>query len=211
MQERQVTIGGETFKVPEPFLVMATQNPIETEGTYPLPEAQVDRFMMKVLVDYPSEQEEFVIVERVAGEFAAVKPVVTTQQLIELRREVDKVYVDPSLIEYAVRLANATREPDKFGVPDVAKYIMYGTSPRASINLIITARSLAFVRGRSYVVPQDVVDMALDVMRHRLVLSFEAMSDGISSDTVLKQILDRIPLPAQPLKTHIQVGASVAA
>jgi len=208
MQERQVTIGGETYKVPEPFLVMATQNPIETEGTYPLPEAQVDRFMMKVLVDYPSEQEEFVIVERVAGEFAAVNPVVTTQQLIELRREVDKVYVDPSLIEYAVRLANATREPEKFGVADVAKFIMYGASPRASINLIITARALAFVRGRSYVVPQDVVDLALDVMRHRLVLSFEAMSEGISSDTVLKQILARIPLPAQPLKTHLDVSVA---
>jgi len=205
MQERQVTIGGETYRVPEPFLVMATQNPIETEGTYPLPEAQVDRFMMKVLVDYPSEQEEFVIVERVAGQFAPVHPVVTTQQLIELRREVEKVYVDPALIEYAVRLANATRAPAKFGIPEVAKYVMYGASPRASINLIITARALAFVRGRSYVVPQDVVDLALDVMRHRLVLSFEAMSEGISSDTVLKQILARIPLPAQPLQAHLDV------
>ena len=116
--------------------------------------------------------------------------------------------MDPSLIEYAVRLANATREPDKFGIADVAKYIMYGTSPRASINLIVTARSLAFVRGRSYVVPQDVVDMALDVMRHRLVLSFEAMSDGVSSDTVLKKILERIPLPAQPLKTHLDVSVA---
>jgi len=205
MQERQVTIGGETYRVPEPFLVMATQNPIETEGTYPLPEAQVDRFMIKVLVDYPSEQEEFVIVERVAGQFAPVHPVVTTQQLIELRREVEKVYVDPALIEYAVRLANATRAPAKFGIPEVAKYVMYGASPRASINLIITARALAFVRGRSYVVPQDVVDLALDVMRHRLVLSFEAMSEGISSDTVLKQILARIPLPAQPLQAHLDV------
>ncbi len=205
MQERQVTIGGETYRVPEPFLVMATQNPIETEGTYPLPEAQVDRFMIKVLVDYPSEQEEFVIVERVAGQFAPVHPVVTTQQLIELRREVEKVYVDPALIEYAVRLANATRAPAKFGIPEVAKYVMYGASPRASINLIITARALAFVRGRNYVVPQDVVDLALDVMRHRLVLSFEAMSEGISSDTVLKQILARIPLPAQPLQAHLDV------
>ena len=208
MQERQVTIGGETYRVPEPFLVMATQNPIETEGTYPLPEAQVDRFMMKVLVDYPSEQEEFVIVERVAGQFAPVHPVVTTQQLIELRREVEKVYVDPALIEYAVRLANATRAPAKFGIPEVAKYVMYGASPRASINLIITARALAFVRGRSYVVPQDVVDLALDVMRHRLVLSFEAMSEGISSDTVLKQILARIPLPAQPLQAHLDVSVA---
>lgn len=206
MQERQVTIGGETYRVPEPFLVMATQNPIETEGTYPLPEAQVDRFMMKVLVDYPSEQEEFVIVERVAGQFAPVQPVVTTQQLLALRRQADEVYVDPALIEYAVRLANATRAPEKFGVPDVAPFILYGASPRASINLIITARALAFVRGRAYVVPQDVVDVALDVMRHRLVLSFEAMSEGVSSDTVLKKILERIPLPAQPLQTHLQVA-----
>ncbi len=207
MQERQVTIGGETYHVPEPFLVMATQNPIETEGTYPLPEAQVDRFMMKVVVDYPSEQEEFVIVERVAGGFAAVRPVVTVPQLIELRQQVEKVYVDPSLIEYAVRLANATREPKKFGVPDIARFIMYGASPRASINLIITARALAFIRGRDYVVPQDVVDMVLDVMRHRLVLSFEALSEGVSSDTILKKILERIPLPAQLLQTHLRVAA----
>ncbi len=208
MQERQVTIGGETYKVPEPFLVMATQNPIETEGTYPLPEAQVDRFMMKVLVDYPSEQEEFVIVERMTGTLSPVKAVVTTQQLIELRREVNKVYVDPSLIEYAVRLATATREPAKFNVPDVAKYIMYGTSPRASINLIITARSLAFVRGRSYVVPQDVVDMALDVMRHRLVLSYEAMSDSITPDMIVQRVMEHVAMPAVPLQAHVNVNVA---
>ncbi|MCX7838123.1 MAG: MoxR family ATPase [Anaerolineae bacterium] len=208
MQERQVTIGGETYRVPEPFLVMATQNPIETEGTYPLPEAQVDRFMMKVVVDYPSEQEEFVIVERVAGGFAPVKAVVTAQQLLELRRQVEKVYVDPALIEYAVRLANATREPKKFGIPEIERFIMYGASPRASINLIITARALAFIRGREYVVPQDVVDMVLDVMRHRLVLSFEAVSEGVSSDTILKKILERIPVPAQPLQTHVPVAVA---
>jgi len=208
MQERQVTIGGETYKVPEPFLVMATQNPIETEGTYPLPEAQVDRFMMKVLVDYPSEQEEFVIVERMTGALSPVKAVVTTQQLIELRREVNKVYVDPSLIEYAVRLATATREPAKFNVPDVAKYIMYGTSPRASINLIITARSLAFVRGRSYVVPQDVVDMALDVMRHRLVLSYEAMSDSITADMIIQRVMEHVAAPAVPLQAHVNVNVA---
>jgi MoxR-like ATPase len=207
MQERQVTIGGETYKVPEPFMVMATQNPIETEGTYPLPEAQVDRFMMKVLVDYPNESDEFVIVERMTGTLAPVKAVVTTKQLINLRREAEKVYVDPSLIQYAVRLANATREPDKFDITDIAKYIMYGTSPRASINLIVTARSLAFIRGRNYVVPQDVVDMAFDVMRHRLVLSYEAMSDDVDSDMILQRILERIPVPAQPLQTHTTVDA----
>jgi len=206
MQERQVTIGGETFKVPEPFLVMATQNPIETEGTYPLPEAQVDRFMMKVLVDYPTEQEEFVIVERMTGALNQVKPVVDTQQLISLRKEVEKVYVDPALIEYAVRLATATREPARFGIPEAAKYIMYGTSPRASINLIVTARALAYVRGREYVLPQDILDMAFDVMRHRLVLSYEAMSDGLTSDTILDRIIKNIALPSQPLQTHVNIS-----
>jgi MoxR-like ATPase len=207
MQERQVTIGGETFKVPEPFLVMATQNPIETEGTYPLPEAQVDRFMMKVLVDYPSAQEEFVIVERMTGSLQAVNSVVNTNQLIDLRKEAAGVYVDPALIEYAVRLASATREPDKFGIRDVAKYIMYGTSPRASINLIITARALAYVRGRAYVLPQDILDMAFDVMRHRLVLSYEAMSDNITADMILDRIIKQIALPSIPLQTHVNLTA----
>jgi MoxR-like ATPase len=207
MQERQVTIGGETYKVPEPFMVMATQNPIETEGTYPLPEAQVDRFMMKVLVDYPDESDEFVIVERMTSTLSPVKTAVTTKQLINLRREAEKVYVDPSLIQYAVRLAAATREPDKFEIADIDKYIMYGASPRASINLIVTARSLAFIRGRQYVVPQDVVDLALDVMRHRLVLSYEAMSDDVTSDMILQRILESIPVPAQPLQTHITINA----
>jgi MoxR-like ATPase len=207
MQERQVTIGGQTFKVPEPFLVMATQNPIETEGTYPLPEAQVDRFSMKVVVDYPSEREEYVIVERMTSMFSPVKPVVTTEQLINLRHEAEKVYIDPSLIEYAVSLAAATRDPDRFGIPDIAKYIMYGTSPRASINLIVTARALAFIRGRTYAVPQDVIDMVLDVMRHRFVLSYEAMSDSVTSDMLLKQIMAKIPVPAQPLKTHATINA----
>ncbi len=207
MQERQVTIAGQTYKVPEPFLVMATQNPIETEGTYPLPEAQVDRFMMKVVVDYPSESDEFVIVERMTGALAQVKAVVTTEQLIDLRRETEKVYVDPSLLQHAVRLATATRDPDKFGIPDIARYIMYGASPRASINLIISARALAFLRGRSYVIPQDVTDVALDVIRHRLVLSYEAMSDSVTSDMIVGRILEFIPAPAQVLQTHASIHA----
>ncbi|MBI4321060.1 MAG: AAA family ATPase [Chloroflexi bacterium] len=206
MQERQVTIGGETHRVPEPFLVMATQNPIETEGTYPLPEAQVDRFMMKVVVDYPSEGDEFVIVERMMGGLASANAIVTTQQLIELRRETDKVYVDPSLIWYAVRLATATRDPEEFGIQDVAKYIMYGASPRASINLILSGRALAFVRGRSYMVPQDIVDLALDVMRHRLVLSYEALSDGVTSDMILQRILDHVPAPSHSAQAYVNVG-----
>ncbi len=207
MQERQVTIAGVTYKVPEPFLVMATQNPIETEGTYPLPEAQVDRFMMKVLVDYPSEPDEYVIVERMTGLLVPVKPVVTVEQLVTLRQEAAKVYVDPSLIQYAVRLATATRQPDRFGVPEVTRYIMYGASPRASINLIITARALAFVRGRSYALPQDIADMALDVMRHRLILSYEAMSEGVNSDMVIQRILEHVPAPAQQTQEKVAENA----
>ncbi|MBM4404756.1 MAG: MoxR family ATPase [Chloroflexi bacterium] len=201
MQERQVTIGGETHKVPQPFLVMATQNPIETEGTYPLPEAQVDRFMMKVLVSYPSETEEYVIVERVTGAMAAVQPVVTTARLLQLQRESQAVYVDPALIQYAVRLASATREPGKFGDAGLSRYIMYGASPRASINLVVGARAMAFIRGRSYAVLQDLTDLALDVMRHRLVLAYEAVSEGLSADAVLQRILRLVPQPTQPLRT----------
>jgi MoxR-like ATPase len=207
MQERQVTIAGQTYKVPEPFLVMATQNPIETEGTYPLPEAQVDRFMMKVVVDYPEKEDEYVIVERMTGSLAAVKPVITTEQLMELRREAEKVYVDPSLMRYAVSLATATRQADKYGIADTAKYILYGASPRASINLIISGRALAFVRGRKYVLPEDIWDMAMDVMRHRLVLSYEALSDGITSDMIIQRILAHVPVPAKPLETQVDSNA----
>jgi len=158
MQERQVTIGRETFSVPDPFLVMATQNPIETEGTYALPEAQVDRFMLKVLVGYPTPTEEFVIVERMTGFLDAVQKVLTIEQLLELqKRAYQEVYVDPALIEYAIRLVTATREPKKFNLPELEPYILFGASPRASINLILTARALAFVRGRSYALPQDVL------------------------------------------------------
>ncbi|HSQ02764.1 MAG TPA: AAA family ATPase, partial [Burkholderiales bacterium] len=180
MQERQVTIAGETHHVPEPFLVMATQNPIETEGTYALPEAQVDRFMMKVLVGYPSEEEEFVIVERVTGAAVAVNAVATTEQLSMLQHECRNAYVDPSLMQYAVRLASATRFPQRYGIEDLARYLSYGASPRASINLIESARALAFLRGRDYVFPEDVTDVAPDVLRHRLVLTYEALADGLT-------------------------------
>jgi MoxR-like ATPase len=202
MQERQVTIGRETFKVPEPFLVLATQNPIETEGTYALPEAQVDRFMLKVLVGYPSSTEEFVIVERMTGVLQAVQKVLSTAQLIELQKEADGVFVDSALIEYAVRMVRATRQPGDYDLKELQHYILFGASPRASINLILTARALAFVRGRDYVLPQDVLDMALDVMRHRLVLSYEALSDNVTGDDLLKKILDRIPIPVVPLHEH---------
>jgi MoxR-like ATPase len=202
MQERQVTIGTETFRVPSPFLVLATQNPIETEGTYPLPEAQVDRFMLKVLVGYPTPTEEFVIVERMTGVVEAVQTVLGTDQLVALQQEASRVYVDPALIEYAIRMVTATREPAAHGAKEVAHYITFGASPRASINLILAGRALAFVRGRNYALPQDVRDIALDVLRHRLVLSYEALSDNVTADDVLKKMLDRIPLPKVPLHEY---------
>jgi len=203
MQEHQVTIGRETFKAPNPFLVLATQNPIETEGTYALPEAQVDRFMLKVLVGYPNATEEFVIVERMTGNLQAVQKVLTTDQLLELQKQADQTYVDPALIEYAVHMATATRTPQDIGLKELGHYILFGASPRASINLILTARALAFVRGRDYALPQDVLDMAPDVMRHRMVLSYEALSDNVTADDLLKQILDRIPIPVVPLHEHV--------
>src|SRR5512140_3353236 len=208
MQEHQVTIGRETYQVPTPFLVLATQNPIETEGTYALPEAQVDRFMMKVLVGYPTANEEFVIVERMTGALQAVGKVLTTEQLLELQKEADKVYVDPALMEYAVRMVTATREPEQVGLKDLKRYIMFGASPRASINLILTGRALAFVRGRKYALPQDVLDMALDVMRHRIVLSYEALSDNVTGDDILEKILDQIPIPVVPLHEHTNISSN---
>ncbi len=207
MQERQVTIAGETHKVPEPFLVMATQNPIETEGTYPLPEAQVDRFMMKVLVGYPSEEEEFVIVDRVTGPKIDVVPVCDTAQLQVLQKECRKVYVDPSLMQYAVRLVAATREPAKVGLADLQKYVTFGASPRATIGLIEGGRALAFLRGRSYMLPEDVIDIAPDVLRHRMSLSYEALSDGQSADALVARIMQKVPAPDMPLQTHVQVAA----
>jgi MoxR-like ATPase len=207
MQEHQVTIGRETHKVPDPFLVMATQNPIETEGTYALPEAQVDRFMLKVLVGYPNEMDEFVVVERVTGRMSPVVPVMTTERLVQLQKEVDDVFVDPTLMEYVVRLASATRNPAEYGIGDVAKYITYGASPRASINLVLAGRALAYLRGRRYVTGQDIQDLALDVLRHRLVLSFEALSEDVSADDVVKRVLARIPVPTEPLQGHVSLRA----
>jgi MoxR-like ATPase len=199
MQERQVTIAGVTHKVPEPFLVMATQNPIETEGTYPLPEAQVDRFMMKVLVDYPSDEEEFVIVQRVIGAPVTVAAVASTEQLGALQRECRRVYVDPSLIQYAVRLVSATRAPDQHGLKELARFITFGASPRASINLTEGARALAMLRGRSYALPEDMSDLVPDVLRHRLVLSYEALSEGQTADAIVARIMARVSAPAKPL------------
>ncbi len=206
MQERQVTIAGETHKVPNPFLVMATQNPIETEGTYPLPEAQVDRFMMKVLVDYPTDAEEFVIVERVTGPPVTVTPVATTAQLAALQAECRRVYVDPSLVQYAVKLVSATRNPAQHGLKDLAAYITYGASPRATINLTEGARALAMLRGRTYALPEDMTDLVPDVLRHRVVLSYEALSDGLTADALVGKIMAKIPVPAKPLE-HEKLAA----
>ncbi|MDX1416854.1 MAG: MoxR family ATPase [Candidatus Promineifilaceae bacterium] len=202
MQERQVTIGRETFQVPDPFLVMATQNPIESEGTYPLPEAQVDRFMLKVLVGYPSATEEFVIVERMTGALQGLQKVIDTQQLVTLQQAVDRVYVDPALIEYAVKLVSATRQPEMVGLEQLQPFLLFGASPRASINLILAARALAFVRGRDYALPQEVHDLAADVIRHRLVLSYEALADHVSSDDLLEMILEAVPIPEVPLHAY---------
>ncbi len=199
MQERQVTIAGVTHKVPSPFLVMATQNPIETEGTYPLPEAQVDRFMMKVLVDYPTNEEEFVIVQRVIGPAVAVSAVATTAQLAALQAQCRQVYVDPSLVQYAVQLVSATRDPDRHGMKELARFITFGASPRATINLTEGARALAMLRGRSYALPEDMTDLVPDVLRHRLVLSYEALSEGLTADAVVSKIMAKIPQPAKPL------------
>ena len=199
MQERQVTIGRETHAVPNPFLVMATQNPIESEGTYPLPEAQIDRFMLKVLVGYPSLTEEFVIVERMTQAIETVQQIISTEQLLAMQSEVDAVFVDPALMEYAVRVAAATREPNR--------YVRHGASPRASINLILAAKALAYVRGRSYAMPEDVRDLVHDVLRHRLVLSYEALADDISADAIVDQVLAQVPMPDVPLQEPARPGS----
>ena len=202
MQERQVTIGRETHPVPRPSLVMATQNPIESEGTYPLPEAQVDRFMLKVLVGYPSATEEFVIVERMTGALQEVQAVLDTEEMIALQRRADSVYVDPALIENSVKLVTASRQPESVGLGGLKRYILFGASPRASINMVIAGRALAFMRGRDYALPQDVRDVALDVMRHRLVLSYEALSDNVQCDEILHSLMEAVPTPEVTLREY---------
>ena len=206
MQERQVTIAGQTHYVPEPFLVMATQNPIETEGTYPLPEAQVDRFMMKVLVGYPTDEEEFVIAQRVTGPRIDINPVASMEQLAALQRECRQVYVDPSLVQYAVKLVSATRAPANAGLKELAPMLSFGASPRATIGLIEGARALAMMRGRTYALPEDMGDLVHDVLRHRLVLSYEALSEGLSADQILMQVMAKVTAPPRPLQ-HEKIAA----
>ena len=195
MQEQQVTIGHNTFEVPKPFLVLATQNPIESEGTYPLPEAQVDRFMLKVLVDYPSHDEELTVVSRSLEAAPDLAQVLSLDDLQELQKEVGAVYVDPALISWTVDVATATREPAKHGLIDVADYIAFGASPRGPISLISAGRALAVIRGRDYVVPGDLESLVRDAFRHRLVLSYRALAEEVAPDTILDQVLARVPVP----------------
>ncbi|MCU1345638.1 MAG: ATPase [Acidimicrobiia bacterium] len=203
MQERQVTIGRETHRLPDPFLVMATQNPIESDGTYPLPEAQVDRFMLKVLVDYPTSTEEFVIVERMIGALETVQEVMSASQLSALQRATRAVFVDPALIEYAVRVSNATRDLPGAGLKDMARYVTYGVSPRASIYMVMAAQALALVRGRQYALPEDIYSVAPDVLRHRLVLSYEALGDNVSADMILNELLAKVWRPEVVLRDRV--------
>jgi len=196
MQERQVTIGDQTFKLPNPFLVLATQNPIEQEGTYPLPEAQVDRFMLKLSIQYPSKQEEREIMDRMAetGKQIVTQPVVTPDQILQARQVVDAVYMDEKIKNYIVDLVFATREPKAYKI-DIADLIQYGASPRATIYLTVAAKAYAFLQGRGYVTPQDVKTIGLDVLRHRVIVSYEAEAEDLTSEDVVKRIFDEVPVP----------------
>jgi MoxR-like ATPase len=195
MQERQVTIGHETHAVPDPFLVMATQNPIESEGTYPLPEAQIDRFMLKILVDYPQHDEELTVVHRSLVSAPDLPQVISIEELRALQRTVDQIYVDPALVTYAVNLATATRRPAEAGLPELANYIAFGASPRGPISLIAAARALAVLRGRPYVLVQDVDELVKDALRHRLVLSYEALAEERTPDALLDEVIGVVPAP----------------
>jgi MoxR-like ATPase len=199
MQERQVTIGHTTYPVPDPFLVMATQNPIESEGTYPLPEAQVDRFMLKVLIGYPEHDEELTIVQRQLVAPPELRQALSLEDLQALQRAVFGVYVDPALVSYAVALATVTREPASHGVPKLADYVAFGASPRGPISLVQAARALALVRGREYVLAEDLGALAKDALRHRLVLTYQALAEEVSPDSILDQVLAAVPVPRTDL------------
>ena len=195
MAEHHVSIGGKTFDVPTPFLVLATQNPIESEGVYPLPEAQRDRFLMKIVIGYPSPAEEVEIVHRMGVNPPHAEPVLSLDDLVALQKMADEVYVDHGVVEYAVSLVLATRNPGHYGLPELEELIAYGGSPRASLGLIAGARALALLRGRTYALPQDIYDVAPDVLRHRLVLSYEALAQGLNVDQVLTRLLSTVPAP----------------
>ncbi len=195
MQERQVTIGHETHLVPDPFLVMATQNPIESEGTYPLPEAQVDRFMLKVVIGYPKHDEELTVVHRQLVPPPDLRQALSLDDLKALQRAVFDIYVDPALVSYAVALATATREPATYGLPQLEKYIAYGASPRGPISLVQAGRVLALVRGRDYTLPEDLQELARDALRHRLVLTYQALAEEVTPDAILEQVVAAVPVP----------------
>ncbi|MFC5816583.1 AAA family ATPase [Nonomuraea sp. NPDC050478] len=195
MAERQVSIGGRTYEVPRPFLVLATQNPIESEGVYHLPEAQRDRFLLKVDVGYPSESEELAIAYRMSVDPPRPQPVLTPDQVVALQRRADEVFVHHAVAEYAVRLVHATREPERYGLPDLRGLLAFGASPRATLGLLASGRALALMRGREYVLPEDVRDLAHDVMAHRLVLSFDALADDVPPRAVVDRVLAAVPLP----------------
>ena len=196
MQERQVTIGKETFKLPEPFLVLATQNPIEQEGTYPLPEAQVDRFMLKVVIDYPKlEEEKLIIRQNINGEQFNVKPILKASEIIEARKVVRQVYLDEKIEKYIVDIVFATRYPEKYDLKELKDLIGFGGSPRASINLALAARSYAFIKRRGYVIPEDVRAVAHDVLRHRIGLTYEAEASNVTSDEIVSKILNKVEVP----------------
>ncbi len=195
MAEKHVSLGGVTYDVPSPFLVMATQNPIESEGVYPLPEAQRDRFLMKINVDYPTVEEEREIIYRMGVEPPTAETVMTTDELMDLQAQASRVFVHHALVDYVVRVVFATRTPKDLGLQDVDQWVSYGASPRASLGLVAAARAMALVRGRDYVLPQDVLDIAGDVLRHRLVLSYDALADAVPADHIVKRILSAVPVP----------------
>ncbi|NDV59965.1 MoxR family ATPase [Bacteroides sp. 519] len=196
MQERQVTISKQTFKLPDPFLVLATQNPIEQEGTYPLPEAQVDRFMLKVVIDYPKHEEEKLIIrQNISGEKFEVKPILKAQEILDARKVVREVYLDEKIERYIVDIVFATRYPDKYGLKELQDMIGFGGSPRASINLALAARAYAFIKRRGYVIPEDVRAIAHDVLRHRIGLTYEAEASNMNSDEIVSKILNKVEVP----------------
>lgn len=196
MQEQQVTIGNTTFNLPNPFLVMATQNPIEQEGTYPLPEAQVDRFMLKVIIDYPTiEEEKLIIRENLKGSLPEIKPVITSDEIISAREIVRKVYIDEKIEQYIADIVFATRYPDRYGLPQLKDLITFGGSPRASINLAKASRAYAFIKHRGYVIPEDVRAVAHDVLRHRVGLSYEAEATSVTSEEIISDIINKVEVP----------------
>ncbi len=197
MQERQVTIGDETYPLPQPFLVLATENPIDQEGTYPLPEAQMDRFMLKLLVNYPNKEEELKILNSNANISVRheVSPVVDAETIFKSRQLVDQIYLDEKLKGYIVDVVLATRNPEKFGASELSAYIRFGASPRATISLALASKASAFMQGRSFVTPQDIKSIGFDVLRHRLIVSYEAEAEGISSDDIIKKIFETVPVP----------------